>query len=453
MNNNKSKSSQFLFFIMINLMKNITFKEQNTEDSKRPNAAHYKSEKGQALILIVFAIIALIAMTGLVIDGGIAFSDRRAAQNTVDAAAYSAALAKVRGNTISTAAENIIEINGYDISWATINNPPLAGCNGQSGSFAGDDNYIQVILHSKVATTFGRIIGIQELNNCVEAVTFVDPPGNKPLFEGNAIVGLNPTLNRHGSYPCGFDSGNSGAVKWYLKGGGVFSNGCAYAKNFNSVDLDEDAGGNPTECVYTVGPAYNFKCMQDNKGSSAAYSPEDVAKLYPDPPPTCDGTLEGGFVVPSNPTSFTFTDGVYCVSNFDAFRQKDIYLQNATLYITDPSFDVKFAGHGGFAGYAPTSGPYEGFYMIVAMNDNPCERYQSGPQSLEFRGNGTSDIVGTILAPTICIDFRGNSNGYQTRSQVIGYTVSSNGNASLYIDYDSDDNAFYLSPALIQLIQ
>ena len=70
---------------------------------------HHKSEQGQALILIVFTIIGLIAMTGLVVDGGVAFSDRRAAQNTVDAAAYSAALAKVRGNAIVAAAENIIE--------------------------------------------------------------------------------------------------------------------------------------------------------------------------------------------------------------------------------------------------------------------------------------------------------------------------------------------------------
>ena len=412
----------------------------------------HKSEQGQALVLIVFAIIGLIAMTGLVIDGGVAFSDRRAAQNAVDAAAYSAALAKVRGNAINTAAQDIVKLNGYDISGLTINNPPAAGCNGQNNHFAGDHGYIQVILHSKVATTFGNIVGIQEINNCVEATTFVDPPANKPLFEGNAIVGLNPAPSPHGSYPCGFDSGNSNAAKWYLKGGGVFSNGCAHAKNFNSVNLDEDASGNPTECAVTVGPAYNFKCMQPNQGSKAAYTAADIAEFFPKTP-TCDDTLEGGYLVPNNPTSFTFIDGVYCVSNFDTFNQKDIYLQNATLYITDPTFDVKFAGHGGFAGYAPIAGPYEGYYMIVAMNNNPCERYQNGPQSLEFRGNGTSDIIGTILAPTICMDFRGNSNGYQTRSQIIGYTVSSNGNASLFIEYDSDENAFYWSPALIKLIQ
>jgi len=407
---------------------------------------HHKSEQGQALILITFAIIGLIAMTGLVVDGGVAFSDRRAAQNAVDAAAYSAALAKVRGNAISIAAENIIEQNGYAISGATINNPPSAGCDGQSSPYAGDDGYIQVILHSKVATTFGNIIGIQEINNCVEAITFVDPAAYKPLFGGNVIVGLNKRLNRHGSLPCGFDTGNSHAVDWVLKGGGVFSNGCAYTANGNLVKLD------PDRCVTTVGPADNFTCTQPNQGGSAIYTDEDIAGFYPETP-ICDGTLDGGYVVPSNPSSFTFRNGVYCVSNFDAFNRQDISLQNATLYITDPTFDVKFAGHGGFAGYAPTSGPYEGFYIIVARNNNPCERYQDGPQSLELRGNGTSDIIGTILAPTICIDFRGNSNGHQTRSQIIGNTVTSNGSGSMEINYNSDENASYWSPAFLKLIQ
>ena len=95
--------------------------------------------------------------------------------------------------------------------------------------------------------------------------------------------------------------------------------------------------------------------------------------------------------------------------------------------------------------------PYKGYYLVIAMNDAPCERYQNGPQSLEFRGNGVSDIVGTIMAPTICLDFRGNSNGYQVRSQIVGYTVSSNGTSTLYINYNSEENGKTPKPPTIQL--
>ena len=75
--------------------------------------AHSKSERGQALILIVFAIIGLIAMTGLTVDGGLAYSDRRNAQNAADNAAYAAALAKVRGQDLNTAVQSVATSNAY----------------------------------------------------------------------------------------------------------------------------------------------------------------------------------------------------------------------------------------------------------------------------------------------------------------------------------------------------
>lgn len=414
----------------------------------------HKTEKGQALVLITFAIIGLIAITGLVVDGGLTFAKNRSAQNAADAAAYAAALAKIRGNSITLAAEDSALTNGFESTQVTINNPPASGCGGENDSHAGDDDYIQVIINTQVETYFAKIVGIEEVHTCVEAVTFIEPPTIVPLFKGNAIVGLNPTQSSHGSYPCGFDSGKSNAVSWHLVGGGIFSNGCAYAKNFGSVNLDENPNGDPTQCVNTVGPASNFKCAQQNQGPSIAFTAKEIGALMP-PKPPCDNTAKGGFLVPSNPASFIFSNGLYCVSNFDAFNQQDIVLDNATLYITDTAFDVKFAGHGGFAGSAPMSGntPYKGYYLVIAMSDTPCERYQNGPQSLEFRGNGVSDIVGTIMAPTICLDFRGNSNGYQVRSQIVGYTVSSNGTSTMYINYDSEENGKTPKPPTIQLVK
>src|SRR5512136_2436933 len=53
---------------------------------------HRRSERGQALILIVAAMVALIGITGLAIDGGNIYSDRRHAQNAADTAALAASL-------------------------------------------------------------------------------------------------------------------------------------------------------------------------------------------------------------------------------------------------------------------------------------------------------------------------------------------------------------------------
>jgi Tfp pilus assembly protein PilV len=57
---------------------------------------NHRSERGQALVLIVIGIIGLVGITALSIDGGNAYFDRRRAQNAADTAAMAAGLAKVR---------------------------------------------------------------------------------------------------------------------------------------------------------------------------------------------------------------------------------------------------------------------------------------------------------------------------------------------------------------------
>lgn len=51
-----------------------------------------KQAKGQALILLVFSVVALIGMVGLAVDGGRLYLEKRRAQNAVDSAALAAAL-------------------------------------------------------------------------------------------------------------------------------------------------------------------------------------------------------------------------------------------------------------------------------------------------------------------------------------------------------------------------
>lgn len=58
---------------------------------------------GQALVLMVMALIAMLAMTGLIIDGGNAFAQQRASQNASDAASEAGAV---------VLAQNIMAING-----------------------------------------------------------------------------------------------------------------------------------------------------------------------------------------------------------------------------------------------------------------------------------------------------------------------------------------------------
>ena len=58
-----------------------------------------KHESGQALVLITLAIVGLVGITGMIVDGGMTYTDRRNAQNAADSAAMSGVLAKVAART------------------------------------------------------------------------------------------------------------------------------------------------------------------------------------------------------------------------------------------------------------------------------------------------------------------------------------------------------------------
>jgi hypothetical protein len=390
------------------------------------------TEKGQALIIIALAAVVLFGFAALAIDGSMAFSDRRHAQNAADTSAMAGALAFTRGSNntaITTTAKARATDNSYTDNGTTkivevnITDVPTGACPGKA---PGKD--IEVKITSVVNTTFARILGRTQLTNVVRATARGCGYVIAPLFPGNAIVSLNPTTNIH---DCAYDSGNSGAVHWTVKGGGIFSNGCAISKNNSSVTLD------PGECVTTVSGASGFTCQQTDSSQAINYPAGISAKMPPNP---CDGTTGDVGVQPS-PGQTTFSNGVYCISNMDALDSEDIVLNNATLYVTDTDFNLKFAGGGGFSGTPTQVGTYANYYIIIAMTNPPCPSFTSqNSQVIRFRGNSSGTFSGTVLAPSACLDLRGNGEASGIHTQLIGYNVTSNGNAEVYINYKEEEN-------------
>lgn len=74
-------------------------------------------ERGQILVIFALGIIAVIAMTGLVIDGGGTYVQRRGQQNVVDAASMAGAYAYLNSNgnvsQAQAAAQQVAADNGY----------------------------------------------------------------------------------------------------------------------------------------------------------------------------------------------------------------------------------------------------------------------------------------------------------------------------------------------------
>lgn len=81
----------------------------------RPAAPSHErgSERGQMLVIFAMALVAVIGMVGLIIDGGDTFLQRRDQQNVADAAAMAAGYAFVNGLSPTTTAQSIAAANGY----------------------------------------------------------------------------------------------------------------------------------------------------------------------------------------------------------------------------------------------------------------------------------------------------------------------------------------------------
>ncbi len=77
----------------------------------------WKGEEGQSLAFITFALVALLSMTALVIDGGYAYAQRRRMQNAADLAAMAGARAVGMGLSayeVQQAISYYAQANGAD---------------------------------------------------------------------------------------------------------------------------------------------------------------------------------------------------------------------------------------------------------------------------------------------------------------------------------------------------
>lgn len=454
---------------------------------------HPVFERGQALVFIALAIVGLVGITGLAIDGSMVLADRRHAQNAADTSALTGALTYIKACQVTgcnetseiLSAEAAMEIdarnraddNGYtgDLisSSVEINRPPM------NGPYAGDSEYLQVVIYSTVPTTFARVLGVYELHNRVEAVALLQEEGWDGIFGGNALVELKPT-----SANCSGDFVFGGSATVTLDGGGVYVNSdndvCAFqcSGSGTSGTLNIINGGN----FSIVGdPGYKL----DN--CSGGINPSDItsgAKPFPfppelvlDEPPECstppsapipvDATTvrlypgsytnlppNGNFmgVNLNNYSNLILDPGNYCVSrvlkdfgNTTIMTGSDvfIYIQNGGDFnITGGSVQID----------APSDpiDPYKGYLIYVDPGpiDPVTKTYSGSPADCTITGNGNHKFTGAIYAPYCSVTVNGDSGPEGIRAQIIAYELKLNGNNALYFLYnESDMPQEYIPPA------
>lgn len=297
-----------------------------------------KSQRGQALILIAFGIVALVGFTALAVDGGRVFSDRRNAQNAADTSALAAALAELHEKPIGFEAEGLARAasNGYENdadSQVTVVfcNTVQSSSNPCTGLPPGADpsEYIRVEIISDVPMTFARVLGREFVTNRVEAITRVQGTPNTGPF--NAGAGLYSVRNDNVD-DCFQVNGSADLT---LHDTGIFVNCSGNSALFlnGSADIAMDANAEVAGCVNN--PSFPITGTgQIDCGVAQQIVNENTFASVPTtlPKPSCSGNaVLGSGTISPGPTGAgyvsntitaetIFQPGTYCFINGASVR-------------------------------------------------------------------------------------------------------------------------------------
>jgi len=423
---------------------------------------NFRSERGQAMVLIVFSILGLIGITALAVDGGSTYADRRQAQNAADSAVLAASLARIRGGNYQAAAWSRAQQYGYDNDGAKsavqIFSPPV------SGPYAGNTEYLQVIITSHHETYFGSVIGVDEITNTVEAVARAKPAEWKQIMNGYAVISLAPTsdCNRFVSFWA------HGESTLELYGGGVFINSkhptCAFIQQgsaglvFGDPEPFNIVGGASIQKLQFIKrlvgrpvPATGGagRVEDQSRQPALAFLPSTGASPVGYPPPFVMPKVGCGSRVahldpeddtimnPGNwdedfppPSVKILKSGIYCISgNLRVSRGTELEGHGVVLVVEKGS--AHFSGGANIKLEAPGTGPLQGLLLYMPMDNHNV---------LVLNGSSNSVFRGTILAPGARVRIIGNESAYGYHSQIIGYYIELDGNSNIIVRYVDEQN-------------
>lgn len=470
----------------------------------------FYTERGQALILIVFAAIGLFAFTALAIDSGRVFSDHRHSQNASDTAVLAAALERVKPHTgvnWEDVAKQRAAANGYSTNTETqvdaylcsdlpqtVNGYKLE-CKGLPADPTVKSQYVYVHIKSVVHLMFGPIIGWRTITHHTDAVAHAGVPVPTKWFDGFGVTSTHEGCTSPGDSDPIDIVGNS---ENYVIGSGVMVNAsCPGKASFvqngsSSLDVSTNicvhgtASYDPGDISSSTNPPVQTGCSPINPNKYQL--PDD---------PVCDreGSIEpvpnrpGVWVAqPGNYTDnkpfpdvsgspkILLTKGIYCfyhgvdlnaqttiTTDWNENGDFDPSVEGVLFYLPGTAGDDEITINGGANVHleAITSKPWDWFedqWLNLLIYVKPVPGYDP---DIQLNGNSGSTYVGTILAPGAHVILGGGSGstgGTGTATgevildaQIIADTVKFAGGTNFKIYYDDSKNATtYTVPDLSQ---
>ncbi len=262
-----------------------------------------RNERGQALVIMVFALIGLLAFVALAIDGGNTLTERRRAQNAADAGALAGArtlwLQRAAANEFETPVLQAInaaaEANGLDDSDGSPGNHvntnvhafytdrqgnPLAGVGeiGALGVIPPGAEGVRVVAHRDFKAFIAGLIGRPALAADAEATAVVIPPtgcGDFAIYAGctgdcqqNALKATGSGITINGG---GIHSNADILISGGGQGIGINDGFIEYATDCDGCDrkITTNNGATPTQTQPNTMPLL-WELRDFQPGSSAA---------------------------------------------------------------------------------------------------------------------------------------------------------------------------------------
>jgi hypothetical protein len=182
-----------------------------------------KNESGQIIVILAVALVAILGITALAVDGSMIYAERRNDQTTADSAAMAGAQAAASSATCAAGQSQAIysaqQYASQQEGVALVNNASSpnrveATCNADNSKLT-----VKVVVTSNTPTTFAKMVSRNQLQTRVEStsqVTF----GSGEFAGGSGLVSLGTTCDANGGIY------SLGGSKINVSSGGVFSSSC-----------------------------------------------------------------------------------------------------------------------------------------------------------------------------------------------------------------------------------
>ncbi len=386
-------------------------------------------------MLTAMVMIALIGCVALATDVGLFWTERRQMQTATDAAAIAGATALRNGASITSAAQNVASLdgftNGVKSATVTVNNPPL------SGFYAGNSNYVEVIVAQPEPSYFLRALGHTSVNVSTRAVGgAMNAAGCIYALDASLPKALSASNGVNITSACGIYVDSKSSDAFDVVGGAIIKTtgvGVVGSAVMNNGGLVQNLLGASLTVSQNIAPVADplahilpptvggctYTGTQNYSSYTAQQSPPYSGHYVISPGVYCGG------ISASNGTSITFNSGTYILAGGGMSLLNGggtVTGTNVTFYLTT----------GAKAGYSGANSAYGGITIANGVTVNFSAPTTGGANSLEgilffqdsnipagsvasyFAGGANMTLNGALYFPTTQLNYSNGINAAYT---------------------------------------